>query len=265
MLPTGSWRGAPPALPGSSHAPGARWYSKGNKTSSEHRSHPSLCMCKMWLRGNGTQHTWLGSHCHRAACIQSRGLSNTRPPPGVGRTGRTCRFPGPTQACSQILMPWPMGRPLTTAPVTCHQTEAGLWHCHAPVQAPGQQKCPAPTRGSAVLSGVQGMRGCGISPVGHGGHNTGSQNAELALISPRKVSGPNLSDLYHVEGGGLVCRIRGPFTQDPSIGKALKHTYFILLGVHSNVKPGWHLEDLCVCGGGISFNKQKRQIDFLLD
>lgn len=172
------------------------------------------------------------------------------PPPGVGRTGRTCRFPGPTQGCSQILMPWPMGRPLTTAPVTCHQTEAGLWHCHAPVQAPGQQKCPAPTRGSAVLSGVQGMRGCGISPVGHGGHNTGSQNAELALISPRKVSGPNLSDLYHVEGGGLVCRIRGPFTQDPSIGKALKHTYFILLGVHSNVKPGWHLEDLCVCVGG---------------
>lgn len=66
-----------------------------------------------------------------------------------------------------------------------------------------------------------------MSPVGH---DLGSQNAELALISPRKVSGPKLSDLDYAEGGSLACRIREWFAQEPSTGQAPKHMYFILFG-----------------------------------
>lgn len=66
-----------------------------------------------------------------------------------------------------------------------------------------------------------------MSPVRR---DIGSQNAELAPISPRKVSGPKCSDLDYAEGGGLACRIRERFTQEPSTVQAPKRPYFILFG-----------------------------------
>lgn len=147
---------------------------------------------------------------------------------------------------SQILIPRPMGGAPTAVPVTCHQTESGLWYCQAPVRALAKPRVRRNARHPPEVAqspaGCRGSGGCGISPVGHGRHNIGSQKAEPALISPKKVSGPNLSDLETMWKKAVW-----PAEFENGLLPQARHLNIhisFFSGVRSNVKPGQPLGDL---------------------
>lgn len=128
---------------------------------------------------------------------------------------------------SQILIPRPMGEPPDHLTCDLPPNRITAVHLSEHTPTPRVHRNAQHPEAAPSPAGCGGCRGSRMSPVGH---DIGSQNAEFALISPRKVSGPKLSDLDYAEGGVLACRIREWFAQEPSTGQAAKHTYFILFG-----------------------------------